>query len=69
MPFGEPGAYWLLLGPGVELRRTLYDLKAATDRICATDYPQAEEFATGNVLHPPSEAQMLEVFEQSAFLK
>ena len=22
MPFGEPGAYWLLLGPGVELRHT-----------------------------------------------
>ena len=66
MPFCEPGAYWLLLGPGVELRRTLYDLEAAADRICATDYPQAEEFATGNVLHPPSEAQMLEVFERSA---
>lgn len=27
MPFGEPGAYWLLLGPeGAELQRTDYDL-------------------------------------------
>jgi len=25
MPFGPPGAYWLLLGPEVELRHTLYD--------------------------------------------
>jgi predicted phosphodiesterase len=26
MPFQEPGAYWLRLGPGVELRRSSYDL-------------------------------------------
>lgn len=26
MPFGEPGAYWLLFGPEVELRHTSYDL-------------------------------------------
>lgn len=25
MPFGEPGADWLLLGPDVELRHTNYD--------------------------------------------
>ncbi len=66
MPFGEPGAYWLLLGPGVELRRTPYDLRAAADRIRATDYPQAEAFATESILHPPSEAKMLELFEKSA---
>ena len=30
MPFGEAGAYWVLLGPnGVELRRTVYDTAAA----------------------------------------
>src|SRR6266705_1113582 len=28
MPFGEPGAYWLLLGANVELRRTTYDVDA-----------------------------------------
>lgn len=66
MPFGEPGAYWLLLGPGVELRCTRYDFAGAADRIRATDYPQAEEFAAGNVLQPPSEAEMLEVFERGA---
>lgn len=68
MPFGEPGAYWLLLGPGVESRRTRYDLEEAAERIRATDYPQAEEFAGGNVLAPPSEAEMLDVFERAAFL-
>lgn len=45
MPFGEPGADWLLLGPGVELRHTTYDLTKAAERIRETAYPQAEEFA------------------------
>jgi hypothetical protein len=66
MPFAEPGAYWLMLGPGVELRRTAYDLEGAADRIRATDYPHAEEFAAGNVLRPPTEAEMSEVFERAA---
>jgi predicted phosphodiesterase len=62
MPFGEPGAYWLLLGPDVQLRRTEYDVLDAAARIRSSGYPQANEFADGNILRPPSEAQMLEVF-------
>ena len=61
-PYGEPGAYWLLLGPDVQLRHTPYDLTKAAERIRATKYPQAEEFATHDVLHPSSEGEMLEVF-------
>jgi predicted phosphodiesterase len=63
-PFGEPGAYWLLIGPDVELRRTAYDLEAAAHRIRATSYPAAEEFAAKNVLEPPTEQQMLDVFSK-----
>jgi putative phosphoesterase len=62
MPFGEPGAYWLLLGPDVQLRRTQYDLDAAAARIRATNYPTAEEFAARNVLQPPAEQDILAVF-------
>ncbi len=62
MPFGDPGAYWLLLGPEVQLRRTSYDLEAAAARIRSTDYPGADAFATGNVLNPPSEETMLKAF-------
>ena len=62
MPFQEPGAYWLLLGPGVELRKTSYDLDAAATRVRATAYPQAEPFAAASILQPPSEQQMLEMF-------
>lgn len=60
-PYGEAYAYWLLLGPGIELRRTSYDLAKATELIRQTDYPQAEEFAN-DLLRPPSEAEMLELF-------
>jgi len=66
MPFAEPGAYWLLLGRDVELRHTTYALEAAAERIRASAYPQAREFAERNVLHPPSEAEMLEVFSRAA---
>jgi len=65
MPFGEPGAYWLLLGSDIQLRHTAYDLAKATERIRATNYPQAEDFAAHNVLQPPSEKQMLEAFSKA----
>jgi hypothetical protein len=64
MPFQGPGAYWLLLGPDVELRRTTYDLPKAAERIRATAYPKAEEFASRNVLEPPTEAAMVEAFSR-----
>lgn len=59
MPFGEAGAYWLLLGDDVELRRVSYDLDEAATRIRATGYPQREGFARDQVLQPPSERDML----------
>ena len=61
MPFGDPGAYWLLLAESVELRHTRYDLTAAAERVRATGYPQAKEFATSNILQPPSAQRMLEL--------
>ena len=40
MPYeDEPGAYWALLGPDVELRRTSFDAEEAAARIAATGYP------------------------------
>jgi predicted phosphodiesterase len=65
MPFGEPGAYWLLLGPDAQLRHTSYDLAKAAERVRDTKYPQAPDFAARNVLHPPSEAETLELFARA----
>jgi predicted phosphodiesterase len=60
-PYGEPGAYWLLLGPDVQLRRTSYNVTEAAEQILATQYPQAQESAQG-ILHPRPESEMLELF-------
>jgi predicted phosphodiesterase len=64
MPFGAPGADWLLLGPSVELRHTDYDLARAAEQVRRTKYPQADEFASKYVLHPPIEAEMVDLFTQ-----
>jgi len=64
MPFGEPGAYWLLLGPTVEFRHTPYDLTRAAERIRDTNYPQAQEFAAHNILKPPTEGEILKMFSK-----
>jgi putative phosphoesterase len=62
MPFQAPGAYWLLLGPDIQLRRTDYDRERAAERIRATRAPLADEFAARNVLQPPSEQETLDAF-------
>jgi predicted phosphodiesterase len=65
MPFGKPGAYWLLLGPNIELRHTTYDLNNAAKLILKTDYPHAKYFAENNVLQPPSEEAMLDILNRA----
>ena len=64
MPFAAPGAYWLLIGPGAELRRTAYDLDVAATRIRATSYPKADEFAARSILQPLREDDMLEAYSR-----
>lgn len=65
MPFGQPGAHWLLLGPTVAFKHTSYDLAAAADRIRATTYPQAEDFAARNILHPLPEDEALAMYARA----
>ena len=66
MPFAPPpGAYWLLLGPGVQPRHTAYDLLKAVARIRDTTYPQAEDLAVRYVLQPPSAADSLELLTRA----
>jgi hypothetical protein len=66
MPFAAPrGAYWLLVGPGVQLRRTDYDFETAADHIRATAYPQAEPLAVRNIVNPPTEDDSLKMFAGS----
>jgi putative phosphoesterase len=69
MPYGEPGAYWLLLDHQIVLRKTRYDLKQAAEDIRNSGYPQAQDFADNNVLEPPTAAEAIAVFEQIAARK
>ena len=65
MPYGEPGAYWALLGPGLVLRRTEYDRKAAAARIRSKNSEDAETFAANNVLNTPSVAEAMEFMRKA----
>jgi predicted phosphodiesterase len=60
MPFGEAGADWLLLGPGIDLRHTSYDLERAAERVRTSAYP--DDFAEQYILNPPAAAAMLDAF-------
>lgn len=64
-PIGEPGAFWTLLGPSVEQRRTMYDLEKAAEEIRASRHPGATEEAA-MLTNPTAEREMLELFETFA---
>lgn len=64
--FQGPGAYWVLMGPTVQLRRTYYDVEAAAARVRDTEYPQKEEFASTSILQPPTEEATLKLFANAA---
>jgi hypothetical protein len=67
MPYeGRPGAYWALLGPGVELRRTAYSVGEAAARYRASGDPLAEQMV--EVLEqPPTRAEVIEHAEGLEF--
>ena len=66
MPYeGRQGAFWALLGPDVELRRTEYDVDAALAAIRATGYPAVDELA-GWLLEPPDPDEVSAFFEGQA---
>jgi len=60
------GAYWALLGPDVELRRTEYDVKAAVAQMRATDDPRGEQIVE-LMLNPPSRDDLIEDAERQVF--
>jgi putative phosphoesterase len=63
---GRAGAYWALLGPGVDHRRTEYDLEEAGRRIRAAGGPFAD--LTMELLRaPPSREEAIEHAEMRAF--
>jgi putative phosphoesterase len=65
MPYEEkPGAYWALLGPGVNLRRTEYDFERAVEHALSSGYPDASYQET--LLTPPKPEEVAAFFEEVA---
>jgi len=63
MPYeGRRGAFWALLGPAVELRRTEYDVDAAAASIREAAAPGSEQQA-GRLLDPPDPDETTAYFE------
>ena len=62
----EPGAYWAMLGPGVRLMRTPYDVEAAISGIRASGFPDPEELVGKYLLQRPDPGQASEFFERMA---
>ena len=67
MPYeGAPGAYWALLGPGIEHRRTEYDLEQTERRYRESGDPLAEEMV--EILRsPPTPAEVIAHAESREF--
>jgi len=66
LAYGARGAHWLLLGPGIERRRTPYGNDAFADRVAALDWPLAARFAEDNIRNFPSIQDALDFFEPVA---
>ena len=67
MAYGAgPVACWALLGPDVELRRTAYDVAAASAAWRASGNPNADGLAD-ILLDPPGEAEVIEHAEARRF--
>lgn len=63
MPYGRPGAHWALLGPGADLRRTLFDTESAREsliRDCA--FPDIADWADHILNARTTDAEALKAF-------
>ena len=67
MPYeGAPGAYWALLGPDVEHRRTAYDIAAATAAVRGSGMPDADAYAAEYIASSAGREATATLFESRA---
>ncbi len=65
MPYeGRVGAFWALLGPEVELRRSDYDVLSAIEELRAGGFDDVDEMFEESLLDPMDADQVAELFEQ-----
>jgi putative phosphoesterase len=67
MPYeGKVGAYWAVLGPTVELRRTEYDLDEGLNELRAGGFPDVDEMLRESLLEPMDADEVAYFFERRA---
>jgi putative phosphoesterase len=67
MPYeGQVAAFWAVLGPDVELRRTPFDTERSAEALLASGWPQAESFVAENVRAAVPREEAITLFEQIA---
>ena len=67
MPYeGKRGAYWALLGPGLQFRRTDYDFDEAVMQMRASGCPHVEEIFIDTIVNPPDKNATIRHFEAQA---
>lgn len=67
MPYeGEVAAFWAILGPDVEFRRTPFDVERSAEALLASGWPEAAAFVEENVRAAVTREEVVELFEQMA---
>ena len=67
MPYGRAGAHWALLGPGVGLRRTPFDVEAACAAVVArSGYPNVAAWVHEVIRSPATDAEAIAALSVAA---
>ncbi len=67
MPYeGRAGAYWALLGPKVQLRRSEYDLRQGLERLRAGGFADLDEMVKESLVQPADADWVAQFFERQA---
>jgi predicted phosphodiesterase len=67
MPYeGAAAAFWLMLGEGIDMRRTTYDVESALQAFRTTGYPNVDEMLKESLIEPADPDEVSRYFERSA---
>ena len=67
MPYeGEVAAFWAILGPGIEFRKTPFDTERSAEALLASGWPEASSFVEENVRAAVPREEVVTLFEQMA---
>ena len=67
MPYeGHVAAFWALLGPDVEMRRTPFDVERSIEALLASGWPDAQSFVDENLRVAVDREDVVTLFEQIA---